>query len=62
MDDLSTKPCKCGGIMGEVIGLETRVTDAELVPYRRCWWCPDCNAAEDCIGRERVVTNWPKKK
>ena len=62
MDDLSNKPCRCGGVMGQIIGFDERVTDGAQVPVRRSWWCQSCNAVEVAIGRERVVTEWPVKK
>jgi hypothetical protein len=62
MEDLSEKPCRCGETMGEVIGFDDRVTDGEKIPVRRSWWCQECNAVEECVGRERVITNWPRKK
>ena len=58
MDDLSEKPCKCGGILGEIIGVDTRLTDGAKILVRRRWWCQDCNATEEAIGRERVVNKY----
>ena len=55
MEDLSQKPCRCGGILGEIIGVDTRLTDGAKILVRRRWWCQDCNAVEEAIGRERVV-------
>lgn len=55
MEDLSQKPCRCGGILGEIIGVDTRSTDGAKILVRRRWWCQDCNAVEEAIGRERVV-------
>ena len=55
MDDLSEKPCKCGEVMGEVIGFQERITDGAMVKYRVCWYCPKCHATEQAIGRERIV-------
>ena len=55
MEDLSQKPCRCGGTLGEIIGVDTRLTDGAKILVRRRWWCQDCNAVEEAIGRERVV-------
>lgn len=55
MEDLSQKPCRCGGILGEIIGVDTRLTDGAKILVRGRWWCQDCNAVEEAIGRERVV-------
>ena len=55
MEDLSEKPCKCGDVMGEVIGFQERVTDEEMVKYRVCWYCAECHAVEKAIGREAFV-------
>lgn len=55
MEDLSNKPCRCGGIMDEVIGFNERVTDGQMVKYRVCWYCPKCHSVEKAIGREKVV-------
>ena len=52
MEDLSTKPCKCGGTMEEVIGHNHRSTDDTYVAYRVCWWCQECMAVDRCVGRE----------
>jgi hypothetical protein len=43
MQDLTTKPCKCGGTMGEILGFVERSTDGKNIPYRRLWWCKVCN-------------------
>lgn len=61
MEDLTEKPCKCGGTMGEILGFVERSTDGENVPYRRLWWCQECNAEDYCTGREMYV-EWPPKK
>ena len=58
MDDLREKPCPCGGILGEIIGVETRLTDGAKILVRRRWWCQDCNATEEAVGRERVVNKY----
>ena len=55
MDDLSTKPCSCGGTLGEVIGFQERSTDGVQVPYRVCWWCQDCDTTEKAVGRETHI-------
>jgi len=59
MDDLSTRPCKCGGTLGEVIGFQERSTDGVQVPYRVCWWCQDCDTTEKAVGRETHI-DWGK--
>lgn len=55
MTDLSEKPCRCGETKGEVIRLQERVTDGEMVKYRDGWYCPECHAVEKAIGRETFV-------
>ena len=55
MTDLSNKPCNCGGHMGEVIGFRERSTDQVMMPYRPRWYCPDCHAVEEALGRETWV-------
>lgn len=51
-EDLSSKPCLCGGKMAEVINAEKG--------YRVGWWCPKCNAWDKAIGRERITVRWNK--
>ena len=53
--DLSHKPCPNGHTAGEVIGFRERHTDKELVPYRVCWYCPECQWIDKSIGREKYV-------
>jgi len=55
MDDLSQKPCPCGDIAGEVIRFNHRSTDDTYVMYRDGWRCPECQAFEKAILRERVI-------
>ena len=55
MDNLSKKPCNCGGTLGEVIGHRERSTDGVQVPWRVCWYCPDCKAVEKAVGRETYI-------
>lgn len=55
MTDLTEKPCPCGETMGEVIGFKERSTDGEMVRYRVCWYCPDCQSVEKAIGRETYI-------
>lgn len=45
-EDLTTIPCKCGGIAKEVIHAELNI--------RRGWYCP-CGIFVAAIGRERIV-------
>lgn len=54
-DDLSHKPCPNGHIAGEVIGFKERYPDREMVPYRVCWYCPECKWIDQTIGREKFV-------
>lgn len=53
-DDLTNKPCKCGGTMGEIIGYDD-TSNGELVPQRRGWYCVECRAWEKAILRETTV-------
>ena len=55
IDDLREKPCRCGEVMGEVIGFKERVTDGQMVMYRVCWYCPECHAIDKAIGRETFI-------
>lgn len=55
MDDLSEKPCRCGEVMGEVIGFEQRPYSEHPVRYRVGWYCPECQAFEKAILRERDI-------
>ena len=55
MDDLTQKPCRCGGVATEVIKLNRRSTDDTLQPYRSGWECLDCKASEKAIGRETWI-------
>ena len=55
-ESLREKPCKCGKVMGEVVGFKERVTDGARVMYRVCWYCPECHATEKAIGRETFIT------
>ena len=55
MNDLTQKPCPCGGVATEVIRVNHRVTDNKLVPYRYGWECPSCKASEKAIGRETWI-------
>mgnify|MGYP003650126335 CR=1 FL=1 len=45
---LTTKPCKCGGKMEEVINY----VDTEV---RVGWYCPKCKTFDTAIGRERKL-------
>lgn len=46
MKTLTTRPCRCGGTMRQVIYAERKT--------RRGWYCPNCKAFERAIGRERT--------
>ena len=52
--DLTKKPCRCGGTMGEIIGYDER-SNGKLVPLRRGWYCVECEAWEKAILRETAV-------
>jgi hypothetical protein len=54
-DNLATKPCKCGAVMGQIIGFEYRSSDDTHQPYRVGWYCSKCRAFDTAILRERVV-------
>ena len=55
MDNLSEKPCRCGGTMGEVIGFNHRQTDDTYQMYRVGWYCTECHNFDKAILRERVI-------
>ena len=48
-EDLSQKPCKCGGTMVQIINAEKNI--------RVGWWCTadGCSNFTKAIGRERLV-------
>ena len=52
--DLTKKPCKCGGTMGEIIGYDEDANGA-ATPKRRGWYCVDCQNWETAILREQIV-------
>lgn len=54
-DDLTEKPCPCGGVAKQVI---THMTpDGKMLarPMRRGWYCEKCQAWEKAILREMRV-------
>jgi hypothetical protein len=53
-DDMTTKPCACGGMASEVIAY-VEYPSAPPKAIRRGWYCPDCGAWERAILREMVV-------
>ena len=53
-NDLTKKPCKCGGTMGEIIGYDER-SNGKIVPLRRGWYCVECRNWEKAILRETAV-------
>lgn len=54
-DDLSNKPCRCGDVMGQIIGYDHRPEDDTYQRYRVGWYCVNCHAFEQAILRERQV-------
>ena len=54
-DNLKEKPCRCGGLMGQIVGFDYRSTDGEYHRYRVGWYCKDCKEFEKAILRERQV-------
>jgi hypothetical protein len=54
-DDLTEKPCKCNGVMHEIIGFEYCLTDENYKGYRAGWYCEDCKEFEKAILRERQI-------
>ena len=56
-EDLSSKPCRCGETMVQIIGHDENAKK-ELVPARRGWYCFSCRHWETAILRETVVEDY----
>lgn len=54
-DNLKEKPCRCGDVMGEVIGFNECLIDNTYQPYRVGWYCVKCKEFEQAILRERQI-------
>lgn len=54
-DDLSSKPCKCGDVMGEIIGFNDSLVDKNYQSFRVGWYCVKCRGFEKAILRERII-------
>ena len=54
-DNLINKPCRCGDVMGQIIGYDHRLVDDTYQSYRAGWYCENCKEFEKAILRERQI-------
>jgi len=60
-DDLTTKPCRCGGVKKQLLNFISPEGTDLSVPVRAGWYCESCGEFEKAILRERVVAGMTEK-